>query len=397
MSGILVFFHCPSNTGYAIGRHEYTFSQMARRLAEGYDKVHFAYPVFHDGPSKGLPEELVNFVKFDPTSSDSRECVRIREYVRENQIRVAFGFDQPLRQPGYGCLRAGGVQYIISYWGAPVSGINTGLKLMAKKLLFRLSRNGPDHYIFQSEGMRETATHGLGVPLSRTSVVRSGVDTETFKPSLNLSCYAHEVLGIDRGRKIVFYSGHMDARKGVHVIVKAASHIVNVLGRRDLHFLILGNKNGKERVFDDLYKGTAAEAYITFGGYRDDVAALQSSADIAVIAATGWDSHTMTAVEVAASGLPLIVSDLPGLREAVTEETGMRVPPGDYTALADSILSLADNDALRAEMGAAARERVLIGYTREHQIKGLESVVRRVTGDLFPAGSELQGDCNAWG
>jgi glycosyltransferase involved in cell wall biosynthesis len=383
MGGILVFFHCPSNTGYAIGRHEYTFSQMAYRLMGSYDSVHFGYPKFIDGPSSCLPSEISNFVRIDTSSHDKAHGRDIVEYVKRHQIQVAFGFDQPVSFPGYKFLRKGGVRYLFSYWGAPMASIGKGVKLLLRRMECRLSPYGPDHYIFQSEGMRETAVYGRGIARERTSVVRSGVDVGKFSPSQGPNWYAHDALGIDRNRKIVYYSGHMERRKGVHVIVAAAAHIINNLHRKDLHFLFLGNRGGEETVFDPLYRGTEAESYITFGGYRDDVAQLQSASYMAVIATTGWDSHTMTAVEVAASGLPLVVSDVPGLREAVAEDTGLLFPAEDHLALAERICTLADDGRLRQQMGAMARERVLKGYTREHQIAGLEAVVRQVAGPIL--------------
>jgi glycosyltransferase involved in cell wall biosynthesis len=264
-----------------------------------------------------------------------------------------------------------------------MSSINKGAKLLLKRIECRFSPYGPDHYIFQSEGMRDTAVLGRGIPRNRTSVVRSGVDAERFKPSPRPNWYVHDAFGIDRSRKIVYYSGHMERRKGVHVIVAAAAHIINNLHRKDLHFLFLGNREGEEAVFDPLYRGTEAEGHITFGGYRDDVAALQSASYLAVIATTGWDSHTMTAVEGAASGLPLVVSDVPGLREAVAEGTGFLFPAEDHLALAERICTLANDERLRQQMGAMARERVLKGYTREHQIAGLEAVVRQVAGPIL--------------
>jgi glycosyltransferase involved in cell wall biosynthesis len=383
MNSILVFFHCPPNTGYAIGRHEQTFAEMALRLTGSFDRVHFGYPGLEDGPPNQLPHELHQFVAFDSSSNDQDALDRISTYVREHDIRVAFGFDQHIRQPGYAALRSGGVEHIVSYWGAPMSSLNTGLKLFLKKAYFAVLRNRPEHYIFQSEDMRRTATHGVGIPRYRTSVIRSGVDTELFRPAPEHQGYVHRVLGIEPMRRVVYYSGHMEERKGVHVIVKAAAHLVNELGRHDLHFVFLGNKHGTERQFDPLYVGTTAENHITFAGYRDDVAEIQASSCMAVIATTGWDSHTMSAVEVAASGLPLIVSDLPGIREAVTEETGRVFSAGDHLALARLIVQLADDAPLRDRLWAAGRARVLAGYTWEQQVTGLENVVRAVARGVF--------------
>lgn len=378
MTGILVFFHCPSNTGYAIGRHEVTFASMAEQLVGSFANVHYGYPRFVNGPSRDLPKDIENFVRFDAASRDASELTKVRDYVQANNIRLAFGFDQPASRPSYRFLREGGVERIVSYWGAPMSSICPSVLLPLRKLQYRLRRNGPDHYVFQSEDMRKTATHGVGIPYGRTSVVRSGVDTDRFRPDAAPAGYVHEALGIPKDRKVVYYSGHMEERKGVHIIVQAAAHLVNLQGRRDLHFLFLGNQQGEESRFDSFYKGTAAEDFVTFGGYRDDVAELQASSYMAVIATTGWDSHTMTAVEVASSGLPLIVSDLPGIQEAISPETGLWFKAGDPVALSDGLIRLADDQDLRDRLGAGGRARVLAGYTRRHQIQGLVDVVRSV-------------------
>jgi glycosyltransferase involved in cell wall biosynthesis len=271
----------------------------------------------------------------------------------------------------------------VSYWGAPVSSLYSGPTLIARRIQYQLRRHRPDHYIFESEGMRATATHGLGVPAKRTSVVPLGVDQNQFQPSTGKNSYAHDVFSIDPSRKVVFYSGHMEKRKGVLVIIKAAKYLVESCGRSDLHFLFLGNKNGEERDFDPLYKDSVAKDYITFGGYRDDIAALQASSHIAVIASTGWDSHTMTSLEVAASGLPLLVSDIPGLREVVTEETGGRFTAGDHVELAKQLIRLADDEGLRESMGRAGRARILAGFTVDHQVGALKAVLEKVHGGAF--------------
>jgi glycosyltransferase involved in cell wall biosynthesis len=132
-----------------------------------------------------------------------------------------------------------------------------------------------------------------------------------------------------------------------------------------------------------IVKKSPAEHHITFGGYREDVPRLLKSCYLGMIASTGWDSYPMSAVEMAATRLPLIVSDLPGLREAISEETGFLFPVGNPQIAADIILRLIDNPQLREEMGRAARARVLQSQTVEHQVFGLEKVVRAVAGKVL--------------
>lgn len=380
MSNILVFFHCKANTGYAIGRLERVFFEMARRVAGSEAGVHFAYPDLGDRHPEPLPTDFRNLLRFDPTLRDAGHLRAIEDYVRQHGIEIAFGFDQPLRRPGYSPLRRAGVRTLVSYWGAPMSGLNHGLKLAVRRLEVALNRSGPDHYVFESKAMQRTAVEGRGIPATRTSVTYLGVDPAAFQPAATEEArrYAHDAFQIPHDRRIIYYSGHMEPRKGVHVIVRAAVELVDHRGVRDVHFLLLGNQPGEAERFADLYRGTTAADHITFGGYRRDVQRLIPGAYAGTIASTGWDSFTMSSLEMASSGVPLVVSKLPGLDETVEEnETGFTFPVGDHLALASRLQQLLADPAKRDRMSAASRRRVLEKFTVDHQVTSLVTTIER--------------------
>jgi len=237
----------------------------------------------------------------------------------------------------------------------------------------------PDHFIFESEAMRETAVRGRGIARRHTSVCYLGVDADRFRPSPADDDYSHRLFGIPCDRRIVYYAGHFEPRKGVGVIVRAVRELVETRGRRDVHLLLLGNRGRDEEAYLPIIQGSVAGEYVTFGGYRNDVDRIVRCCYAATIASTGWDSFTMSAVETAASGLPLIVSRLQGLTETVDEGvTGYLFPPGDHVALADRLELLLDNPSLRTRMSIASRERVVRGFTRARQVECLSETVWQV-------------------
>src|SRR5207247_1140529 len=66
----------------------------------------------------------------------------------------------------------------------------------------------------------------------------------------------------------------------------------------------------------------------------------------------GWG---LTVVEAAACGTPAVVTDVPGLRDAVRDgETGLLAPPGDPAALACALGRVLDDAALRGRLAAGA-------------------------------------------
>ncbi|MCG7199473.1 glycosyltransferase family 4 protein [Marinobacter pelagius] len=372
---ILVLFHCESNPGFAASSHEHTFLRAALNLAGNYSKVHFAYRDLSRGMTPSLPQELVNIIQIDNSWNTPGRLLPIQRYIEQNRISIVFGFDQPVRRPLYRYLRKGGVTTFVSYWGAPMSSLNKGFKLLLKRVDARLSPWGPDHYIFQSEGMRKTAVHGRGIPIAKTSIVRTGIDTDVFFRNPNQRFYCHESFNIPKDRKIVFFSGHMEPRKGVGVLVRTAMHLIDQ-GYQKAHFVILGNRHGQEQPYLELLGEHPARNHVTFGGYRSDIPSLLSGCSLGLIASTGWDSFPMSSLEMSAAELPLLVSDLPGLRETVHDGAGVTFEPGNIDECARKIRQLLDDPDTAAVIGKKGRERVLKGYSRVQQVEAIESIIR---------------------
>ncbi len=381
MTGMMVLFHCESNPGYAPSNHEHTFLDVARHFTGDIGKIHYAYASLDGGMTSSLPKDLMNVVQLDTSWSDPKQLREAEHYIKENGITLLLGFDQPVSRPMYRALRKGGVKTFVSYWGAPMSSRNTGWKLFLKKLEVSMQRYGPDHYIFQSTGMRETAFLGRGIPISKTSVIKSGIDTNKFQPDPEKSLYAHECFNIPTNRHIVIFSGHMERRKGVHVILQSAKVLISDIGFKNVQFLILGNREGEKESFSQYLQEPEVNDHITFGGYRSDVPDILKSCSIGMIASTEWDSFPMSTLEMAATELPLLVSDLPGLNEAVTDNTGLTFPIGDYVTAAKKLNTLLSDKITRQKMGKMAREKVLEHYSKAAQARGLIDIFEKLRKD----------------
>ena len=380
MKSILILLHCESNTGYAIGPLEKTFYDMALVLcSQDPGRVHFAYPSMNKGPSPTLPKEFRQYALIDTRSRDPKHWRDTESYLRDHGIDTLFGFDQPVYLPIFRYFRRAGVRHFLSYWGAPMSSLNSWPVRFVKRLGVLCRPSGPDHYIFESNGMAELAVRGRGIPRSRVSVVHLGVDTERFKPAAEDAQYVYEAIGIPANRRVFYYSGHMEERKGVAVIMKAANHLAERRQAQDWHVLLCGNKGNESHRHEALLT-EKARAHVTFGGYRSDTNRLQRGCYAALIASTGWDSFPRSGLEMQASGLPLVVSDLTGLREAVDEGiTGYIVKAGDSVALAQAMERLLEDSGLRDRLARQARERINRQFTLQCQLKRLTKIVDDVS------------------
>lgn len=381
MNSIMVLFHCESDTGYAIERLESVFFEMALELTEGdASRIHFGYPKMDRGPSKSLPSSFSQYAIVNCADNTRESVERVTSYIGRHGIDTIFAFDHPVSFPLYKHLRTAGIKTFVSYCGAPMSSLNGPFVLFLKRLEVRLRRHGPDHYIFESKGMARTATMGRGIPAQRTSVVPLGVDTRMYRPMAIDSDYAHEQFSIPRNRKIFVFSGHMEPRKGVHIIMRAARLLREELARNDWHVLLLGDADrDRTRLESELGTGPARD-HVTFAGYRNDLPRIHRSCYAGIIASTGWDSLTMSAIELQSSGLPLIVSNLDGLNEAILDgQTGFLFPVGDHAALAQRMVQLIDDQEIRHHLSRNARLRVEQKFSRQAQVASLVSIMRNLS------------------
>lgn len=117
-----------------------------------------------------------------------------------------------------------------------------------------------------------------------------------------------------------------------------------------------------------------------FLGPTRDVAAVWRRADIFVLPALSREGMPRALLEAASSARAAIVSDVPGCRFFVRDGVeGLIVPPGAPPALAEALARLAQDPSLRQRLGAAARAKVLGGYTEAAVQDGIESAYRAMT------------------
>jgi glycosyltransferase involved in cell wall biosynthesis len=363
--------------GFAIGRLVSVFYDMARAVTGDSRRVHFSFARIGSARSNVLPADFGNLIEFDLRRPTPEGVAGLLQYVRRQRIDWVFALDLSVSAPYLPALRAAGVKCIVSYWGAPMSSLNRGLKLLLKRLEIALLRRArPDHFIFESRAMQRFAVDGRGVPDAQTTVIYTGVDAARFRPDPSSAALVYERFAIPRHRRIIVFMGHLHARKGVHVLMRAAGHLARVLGRADVHVLFLGNRGDEVEKFRDDF--AAGSEYITFGGYHTDIPALLSGCYAGCIPSTGWDSFPMSSLEMQACGLPVLVSDWQGVPETVAdEETGVVVTTGDAVRLAEAIAALVDDPERRQRMSSAARMRIEGAFTREHQLENLVRYLRQ--------------------
>ena len=188
----------------------------------------------------------------------------------------------------------------------------------------------------------------LGVDRARIVVIPgSGVDTDKLKPMKE-----------PEGPITVGFAGRLLTDKGIRALVEA--HRIMRRSGRDIRLLIAGEPDpaNPASVTIDEVNAWTREPGITWLGQIPDIQTLWQRSHIAALP-SHREGLPKSLLEAAACGRPVVATDAPGCREvSIDGVTGFRVPIEDAAALAAAITRLADDPALRAQFGAAARRLV---------------------------------------
>tara|TARA_R110001592_G_scaffold57590_1_gene175161 strand:+ start:13393 stop:14460 length:1068 start_codon:yes stop_codon:yes gene_type:complete len=148
--------------------------------------------------------------------------------------------------------------------------------------------------------------------------------------------------------------------KDHQVVIKALSKI------KDLNWTMefVGDGPGLPFAIESV-KSLELAGRIVFSGACNDVPTRLAAADIFVLASR-WEGFPLVILEAMRSELPVIASDVGGVKESVEHDvTGILVPRSDEEYMASALKSLISNPALRISMGQRGRAAFKTNFTLE--------------------------------
>jgi glycosyltransferase involved in cell wall biosynthesis len=231
------------------------------------------------------------------------------------------------------------------------SGIFYRLLCLFEKLTFRCA----DASIATNETFKRIAIERGGMAAENVAIVKSYPDLTRFKPVPA----DPEVRG--RFTHLVGYVGIMGNQDGVDILVKAMSHIVHTLNRKDIGCVIIGSGSELENL-KQLALACGVSDYVRFTGYLTggDLLTHLCSLDIGVIPdppSACNDKLSMNKVfEYMALGLPFVQFEL---AQARLEAGGAGVSASEPTpqALATTMVGLIEDPVLRQQLGELGKNR----------------------------------------
>ncbi|MEP0944411.1 MAG: glycosyltransferase family 4 protein [Rhizobiaceae bacterium] len=208
------------------------------------------------------------------------------------------------------------------------------VKLSNRRNFRLVVQNRDDERYFLDAGVQQS---------NISTILGSGVDVTRFYPSDE-----------PRSKPVAVCVARMLVDKGILELVEAARRLSKRGGNLSVR-LVGGLDENPTSIRQSDIDSWLSEGIIEYAGHSNDIAGEYARSHIAVLPSYR-EGLPKSLLEAAASGKPMIATDVPGCREiCINGETGLLVPARDSEALEEALEKLAKEPALRRKFGSAAR------------------------------------------
>jgi len=364
--------------------------QLRRLAAEGYEVTGISAP----GPNgAALEAEGIRFVPWRNATrawnpvADVKALAELVALLRRERFDLVHTHNPKPGVLGRVAARLAGVPLVVNtvhgLYATPEDRLRKRAAVLgAEWLAGRCS----DLELYQSEEDLRWAARLRLARAGRSHLLGNGTDTGYFDPARvpaeRAVALRHE-LGIPADALVVGAVGRLVAEKGYRELFAAARAVRRADPR--VRFLAVGAPDLEKA--DAITEAELAEAAgdVVVTGWRDDVRDLLAVMDVFVLAS--WrEGMPRSAIEAAAMGRALVLTDIRGCREVARHDReALLVPPRDPGALAAAISRLAADPALRDRLATAARRRALERFSEARVADRVVAHYRRLTGAAAPA------------
>ncbi len=221
-----------------------------------------------------------------------------------------------------------------------------------------------------SAGAAVSLEQWLGLEREEVEVVTNGINAAAFE--LERPHTSQWPLIFGREGKAIVMAARFNVAKDHSTLIRAMRHVDD-----ESAFLALAGDGETRREMERLAEECGVSHRVVFLGDRDDVARLLSAAEIGVLS-THREGMSMSVIEMMASGLPLIVTDVEGM-DAMTQDAAVLVAEGDEEALASAINGLlathARDDEAMCEHRRSLARKYDIHHTAQEYLKNYFSLI----------------------
>ena len=246
----------------------------------------------------------------------------------------------------------------------------TGVKRQLLTMAERLSCRCSHVTLCISESVRRRAIELRLAAPERLRVLAdgswNGVDDSIFGPTernVRLSDMLRDSLGINRDTPVIGYVGRLTQDKGISELLIAYRMLR--LSNPMLRLLLVGEFEKGDSLSREIVRSIGADPGVLVTGWVDDTAPYYQLMTVLALPSRR-EGFGQVLLEAAAAGVPVIGTAVTGVVDAIVKDvTGILVPVGDASALAEGIHRLIEDRTLAGMLALAAQERAARSFRPE--------------------------------
>lgn len=291
----------------------------------------------------------------------------LQDIIRREQPDVVQTWMHHADFVGGVCARLAGVKNIA--WGIHSRDIyrwqgDSEMKASLFKILIGIASKSLPSRIISCSAAAIDDHAGLGYPREQMDWIANGICTRRFRPSAEDGIITRDSLGIPQDAPVIGFVGRFHPVKNLRLFFEAAALLQKNMPQA--HFVLSG---GSPDLLDEraraAFDALPDRGQVRFAPFNADAHSLYPAFTVFSLCSES-EALPMTLLEAMACGVPCAATDV-GDCYRVIADTGLVVPPGDATALADAWQRLAAaSPADRSSLSRRARERVLAQFSIAH-------------------------------
>jgi sugar transferase (PEP-CTERM/EpsH1 system associated) len=238
-----------------------------------------------------------------------------------------------------------------------------------------------DRYIPVSDDLQRWLADVVGIPAAKNHLIKNGVDTERFKPRADAggaAPWGPDDIVIGAVARVQDVKNH----RGLVAAFALLRERLPALRAR-LKLTIVGDGPLLGAIREQVAEARLQDA-VWLPGARADVAELLHGFDVFALPSLA-EGTPVSLLEAMACGLPSVCSNVGGIPEVVTDGVQGLLVPVDVDALAEALARYAQDPAMRARHGAAARERIEDKYSMAAMLRAYMALYDGLVARKAPA------------
>lgn len=250
------------------------------------------------------------------------------------------------------------------------NGLNPKYRFLRRRL-----RSVVHAWVAVSRDLHDWLRDDIGIHPERLVRIYNGIDVERFRP-IPCSEQSSTVRSLDgfcsEQTLVVGTVGRLDPVKNQAMLIDVWRTLDRQAFPQDCVLAIVGG-GALEKPLRDAIDQAELSNEIWLPGMRSDISALMPRFDIFVLPSIA-EGLPITLLEAMACACPVIVSDVGGMPEAVTDGAGLRVLSDDREGWKQALNSLCSDGTARRGFGDVARERVVAHFNRVRMLESYEAL-----------------------